>query len=250
MTGFAVRSWGDKRTDGIKDYRSAEEYLNKGRSKEYRPLEWKTSLIRLDNDDIAVKYHDTNVVTYHPDGSATLRSGGWMTKTTKQRMNDYTHYRIDADKGVWYADGDVYQDGMTLLDGVVDYHGDAPSEKEILGLRKSVAEYAKKFAENLPGLGLPSSGDCWFCSGTFTNEDGEVVEPRPYHLISHIEDDYFVPSLVFNAIKESGWGDYLGYSIQELMRSGESWGRLEHHKSDMIRIIRKYIQKRLGLSVG
>ena len=246
MTGFAVRSWGDKKTDGIKDYRSAEEYLNKGRSKEYRPLECKTSLTRLDNDDIAVKYHDTNVVTYHPDGSATLRSGGWMTKTTKQRMNDYTHYRIDADKGVWYVDGDVYQDGMTLLDGVVDYHGDAPSEKEILGLRKSVAEYAKRFAENLPGLGLPDGGDCWFCYFSFGDSEPQDTS----HLLSHIEEDYFVPSLAIKAIKESGWGDYLGYGIQEMMRDGESWGRLEHHKSDLTRIIRKYIQKRLGLSVG
>jgi hypothetical protein len=242
----------------VKDYKSAEVYLQRGRSKDYRPLQWKTILRRTEDGSIAVKYHDTDVVIYHEDGSITLNSGGWKTQTTKRRMNDYTEDiggDVYADKGVWYigefwgrfGKGHVYQDGMTINpDGTVDYHGDAPNEKELIKLRKSIAKYAKDFAENLPGIGLPDSGDCWFCYMQF---DGEETSDTS-HLLSHIEEGYYVPSLAFRAIKESGWGDYFGYTIQELMRDGESWGRSEHWKSVMARHIRKFIQKRLGLSVG
>ena len=41
---------------------------------------------------VSVRYHRTDVATLHPDGSATLRTGGWRTVTTKRRINQALRY--------------------------------------------------------------------------------------------------------------------------------------------------------------
>ena len=262
MIGFGMdHGWGW--VSEFSNYKSAKAFLEKGRDKTSRPVAWKTRLILHDNGDITLRYHKTDVVTYHPDGSISLDSGGWKTQTTKRRINDYTDMRIFPDKGVWYVckdatnwhwkagEGDlVFQDEMRVFqDWKVQYLYEPPDAKEIVKLRKSISKYARNFADNLVGIGLPSDGDCWYCYLKFTGQDGQPAEPGPSHLLSHIEDDYFVPSLMFRAIKESNWGDYLGYEIQCAMEGdGKYYDR--YRKNDVARLIRKYIQKRLGLSVG
>jgi hypothetical protein len=47
-----------------------------------------TWLIR-DGDTIAVKLHETEVLTYTPDGRVTLNADSWTTVTTKDRMNAF-----------------------------------------------------------------------------------------------------------------------------------------------------------------
>lgn len=39
---------------------------------------------------IAVRLHATNIVTYHPDGTIVLNTGGWNTVTTRDRMHQLT----------------------------------------------------------------------------------------------------------------------------------------------------------------
>jgi hypothetical protein len=69
-------------------YKGAIDFLmTKSRSCTRRPVENNTTIIRRDNGDLAVRLHDTDVVTYHADDSVTLDSGGWLTVTTKDRMN-------------------------------------------------------------------------------------------------------------------------------------------------------------------
>ena len=41
---------------------------------------------------VAVRYHRTDVATLHPDGTVTLRTGGWRTVTTKRRINQALRY--------------------------------------------------------------------------------------------------------------------------------------------------------------
>ena len=255
-----IYGWGTDNTNNtdVIDYDSAVAYLSRGRNKDQRPLQWETILYKHDDGSISVKYHEIDVVTYHPDGGITFDSGGWKTQTTKRRMNDYTSLSIDTEQGVWSVGkwGDqefervTFEDGMTILpDKTARYVGDPPSEKEILALRKRVSGYAKKFADNLEGIGLPDGGDCWIC----IEERNETWRGDPHtgsaeHLLSHIEEDYFVPSLVFAALKESNYGDYYGYMIQEVMAGNRKLDSC--YKTDMARFIRKYIQRRLGLSVG
>lgn len=53
-----------------------------------KPLANNTRLYQR-GSDYAVRYHYTDVVTVHPDGTYTLNTGGWETVTTKQRLNQF-----------------------------------------------------------------------------------------------------------------------------------------------------------------
>jgi len=69
----------------VYDYDSANRFLD---GKNSRKLAHNT-LVHRDRpgDAIRVRYHNTDVVTYHLGGSIELNSGGYQTVTTKQRMN-------------------------------------------------------------------------------------------------------------------------------------------------------------------
>lgn len=67
-------------------------------------LENNTRLVKR-GEDYAVKLHSTDVVTIHPDGTYTLRTGGWKTRTTKDRINKYAPVRIHQEDYVWYVSG-------------------------------------------------------------------------------------------------------------------------------------------------
>ncbi len=65
---------------------------------------------------VDVRYHDTAVVTIHPDGCFTLRTGGWYTATTKRRIRDYSPAALStADDGatIW-PHGIEFREGMTV----------------------------------------------------------------------------------------------------------------------------------------
>jgi hypothetical protein len=73
-----------------------------------------------------VRLHSTDVVRIEPTrGGATfytLRTGGWATSTTKDRINEYGPVHIYQEKGLWrltknerFVDGGVYdQDGKLV----------------------------------------------------------------------------------------------------------------------------------------
>lgn len=56
-----------------------------------------------DNGDVGIILHCTEVVTIHADGTYTLRSGGWQTVTTKDRINNYSPYRVYQHKHEWFV---------------------------------------------------------------------------------------------------------------------------------------------------
>lgn len=72
----------------------------------------------------AVKFHATDVVTFYPDGRIRLATGGWLTKTTADRIEDYTPEGITvrtrgiprrgrAPVGFWVIDGSENEHDMT-----------------------------------------------------------------------------------------------------------------------------------------
>lgn len=69
-------------------------------------------------ENIAVKLYDTDVVTLMPNGDVKLNSGGFMTATTKQRMNEFSNVSVSQKKGEWTvtANGkDIpFKDGMVI----------------------------------------------------------------------------------------------------------------------------------------
>lgn len=109
-------------TKTVTNWFAADTYIG---NREERNAGNNTTLHRLDNGDIAVRLHYTDVVIYHsPDSehanTVTLNSGGWQTVTTKERMNRFTNVRVYQEDYQWYvvepptyhpvefADGDRY----------------------------------------------------------------------------------------------------------------------------------------------
>ncbi len=46
------------------------------------------TFVEADQDgSLGVRFHLTRIITFHPDGSFTVNTGGYRTVTTKQRLN-------------------------------------------------------------------------------------------------------------------------------------------------------------------
>jgi hypothetical protein len=81
-----------------------------------------TTLVDLGDGAIGLRLHSTAVVTFRPDGSLVLNTGGWHTTTTKDRLNRVLRasgYGIFAKRFDWYVsapDGSTfaYEDGWTI----------------------------------------------------------------------------------------------------------------------------------------
>lgn len=180
-----------------------------GRNKDSRKLANNTYLVRKDNGNIAVRLHNTDVVTYHPNGNIFFTSGGYRTVTTKDRMNGFSpatvsqkngHWSISMDGGSWDSRKWVdYADGITWNQKTHSWSGMGESEKSTVKtarlLRKFAGEYMVAFdAGSVPA---PSNGDCWGC--LMKNAAGQPVMGSG-HIFEHVKEKYFVPSLLANAI--------------------------------------------------
>lgn len=55
-----------------------------------RKLENNTYLRELGDNIFAIRLHATDIVTYHPDGTVVIDSGGWHSMTTADRVTRYS----------------------------------------------------------------------------------------------------------------------------------------------------------------
>ena len=202
------------------DFNSAIVKLN-GRTS--RKLDHNTYLERCtehgfgDNPEgaVCVRLHSTHIITYRADGATVLRSGGWQTVTTKDRMNKFSPVRINQVNGFWSFEyhGKTYAfaDEVTLYaDGIVAGAG-MSTERDQLKLRRQVRQYAKDFAAAIEAgeVSAPSGGDCFYCQGMVTDLGSGKTSTSRDHLLSHMneEDDdsrYFVPTLLVKAVEAGG----------------------------------------------
>lgn len=109
------------------NYQEALALIKTARDKCRKPIANNTYLILDTNsNDIAVRLHHTDILTFKPDGSLILDTGGWETMTTKARMNEYLDRpRVGSERGVWTVSAGgieyFYEDGMTIKpDGTID----------------------------------------------------------------------------------------------------------------------------------
>lgn len=180
------------------NHTNAKELLAKRDSKK---LANNTYLKRRENGDIAVMLHQTDIITLKPD-YAVLNSGGWRTVTTKARLNAYSLAGISQKQSVWYLhDGSAYYDGVK-----VNYDGQvltpipaSDTEQATKALKKNIKQYVDGFITHIQAgkLDQPSAGDCWLCLSTI----GGATRDSQAHLLEHISENYYVPSLLLNAIK-------------------------------------------------
>ena len=61
-----------------------------------------TYLEKIDESTYAVKFHATNVVLIHGDGTFTLDNGGYRTNTTKNRINEYSPANVFQQNFEWH----------------------------------------------------------------------------------------------------------------------------------------------------
>lgn len=262
----------------VHDFASAEEYLSGGRRKTDRPIENNTRVVRLDDDRIGVRLHNTDVVTFHRNGTTELTTGGWLTVTTKDRINRYAFpgwnrgLRIGSDRGRWFVYALPGWRKVTRFFDGIKIRGDeilnaVPAEKEerqtkaedamVKRITKYLDGYMKALAEGMP---RPGGGDCWDCS--FVTDDGKSMgdlkdDGVHGHLFSHMTERYYVPTLIWNAVRDRRYGNYqfvMGTRLdteafeQGTQRVRRGWNSDEPDKYAMKNLrhdLRKYLMKRL-----
>ena len=157
------------------------------------------------DEDIGIRLGDTYILLYKADGETVeLDTEGWYTPTTKSRMNDYLPHgwSIYQEAGQWYLsnrDGRewAFADKMTINYRTGEVFGAATKDdlKKKADRKKAIKKYADAFIKALRNgeVGRPSVGDCMSCvnEGAFGDD----------HIQLHIEEGYYVPSLLMNATK-------------------------------------------------
>lgn len=142
---------------------------------------------------LALKLHNTDIITWYPDNTVELNSGGWLTTTTRTRMNDWLPRdegsgrcaQIFSDRGYWmvsfksHADRDnsggnrhvpmpeldtvPYHDGLvidlTTLTEFSPRYDDSEDRAWNAQVDKALAAYLKKVKGVDKGLAAGPGGD-------------------------------------------------------------------------------------------
>jgi hypothetical protein len=161
--------------------------------------------------NIFVRLYRTDIFIKHRvEDKIILNSGGYKTKTTKERINKcfgmfcesrfalhqsnniWKIIHIESKKEVPFFDG--IQIRMTDADFVVANSSKIPDENETKILIEKINRYSEFFVTKfMKGeIPAPNNGDCFYCSH-FPNSSGD-------HLISHLDEHYCVPSLLYNSV--------------------------------------------------
>src|SRR3990167_8279765 len=166
-----------------------------------KPVANNTRLIPR-GSDIAVRFHETDVVTIHKNGGYTLNNGGWGSMTTAARINEYAPAGLRSDRGIWVYTGATHFAAVPFKDGAGIAPNGAPIKYAPAGAvkreRKLYAEvkaYAAEYIRKLYARELdpPGSGDCWGC--LMTTDKGEYPM-RLSCIRGHVKEKYYVPSLI------------------------------------------------------
>ena len=182
------------------NHQEAKDLFSTARNKEAgKPIANNTRLFKRPNG-YAIRLHNTDVVTIHPDDTYTLCTGGWETVTTKQRINEYSPAQVYSDRKVWMVGGSLFESGMKVGAGGAPLNHSDPSKKLLLSreLDRMISKYIHGYARHIANgnLQAPSGGCCWLC----------IMGPEGggEHLISHMKEEYYVPRLLLNALTLRG----------------------------------------------
>lgn len=257
------------------NYQTADSKLQ-GRNKLSRKIGNNTYLERRNSSHpkytgipaIAIRLHGTDIVTFYASGDVELNSGGWKTPTTKQRINEFLEgYSISQDRGVWYVSSydiglhspsrwkalGVFKDHMLISpDGTITGMEPLSDGKKLLKLRKTVNQYATDYIEAFfkGDIPAPGPGDCFYCGLREVKTGKPLGEANRdgSHLLSHIEEKYYVPSLLVNAMQALPHSKVMEWAL------ADKWNNPTHEKSyipdftygQLKKILARYILRQLG----
>jgi hypothetical protein len=200
----------------IKTYEQAKRYLG---NKKERPYAHNTRILmdslNMGHNVITVTYHGNAIVDMFPDGTTSYNSCGWKTLTTKERINWFLPegFTLWQEKSVWYIGKHWGEKRYTFADGLAIKNGEvynyAPeNEQDVIKAKiKAIKKFVNGYVSALLSgeVESPSGGDCWYCLMVTT--DGKNLGDatgNSDHIEFHIEESYFVPSLLVNAAKFKG----------------------------------------------
>lgn len=220
--------------------------------------------LREENGAIIMRLVDTDIITWHPDGRIVLNTGGWHTVTTKRRMNYYIDDAvIYQEKNVWYlaprtAPGKAYNwdhpiffaEGITLhADGTITGAANQEEADAIKRLAKQINKYSAEYASAMLNckIPVPSTADCMDCSYDWMSSND--------HLISHLDESYYVPSLLVNAIKACPVAPVTQTVIGYIWSGDYCREDVEHHYGWVVDLaytqikssVRKHMRRALGM---
>jgi len=233
-----------------------DQYLGK---KQDRPYGNNTRVQRR-GENIAIKHFDTDIMLFTPS-TITMDCEGWRSFTTKSRLNNNlpSPWRVYQEKNQWYLwnyknkDTYVFEDGIfisfsTSIEGII--HGGGKIEdvkkrqKLIRRINKFAGNYVQEFVDgNIP---VPSNGDCWGC--LLKDEKGNTGMGSD-HLISHMDEKYYVPSLLVNAVTEFPVSPAATWVISEKWYMGREVEFAYNVFQDQVKkSISKYMKRQLKLA--
>lgn len=189
-----------------------------------------TTVRRIDNNTIAMKYHATDILVWKRDGTIVIDTNGWHTITTATRINEYGPFRVYSVKGEWrtrlmkgYADSVPeleFIDG-SIFDPVTGTVSPAyPIADDYAGKRLSrlIAAYVKgccnwvakelKDCENWESMKAKIdsqyAGECLLCKMHGKPKGGESAS-QVDHIFSHLTEKYYQWVIVLHAARANLW---------------------------------------------
>jgi hypothetical protein len=88
----------------IKSYADCQRVMATARDPSAgKPLGKNTRLVLRDGGAYAVRYYQTDIVTYHEDGTVSLNHGTWQTPSTRQNIMVFSPFCLCQEKGKWFV---------------------------------------------------------------------------------------------------------------------------------------------------
>lgn len=202
-------------------FQDLETYIDHGKSRGIgeRVLANNTVAIRR-GEDIAVRLHSTDILTYHPDGTVTYETGGWWSVTTKDRFNRYgpIGFGVYSDRGTWklYHRGEEiarFYDGLRLNPETGEIVNpelspdfervDTRNDEMVKTIDRYVKRYDDETIRDLIARAIEEGtrGDCLGCQFGPDNPLGTS------HYETHFEEGYVMASVMVNAYRLRGFAD-------------------------------------------
>jgi hypothetical protein len=187
-------------------------------------------------NSVQVVLHQTAVVTWSHDGIMRLDAGGWYTKVTAERINDFTplDMRLWSDKGRWMVGTGLTWDeirptSFPFADGIllqrlwptgefVAYNGLSSNDQRMQDAHNArVKSLLPKFLAVIKKVALSDdlhvpTSTCAMCypGGNMLTDDrrilGDVMEDRQ-HLMDHLIERDPTRELIRAAFRDKGWPD-------------------------------------------
>jgi hypothetical protein len=197
-------------------YATCQELLKKRDSKK---LAGNTYLYKRDNV-FCVKFYNTDIITIDSDSTQTLRVDGHFTKTTKDRLNEFSFASLYQERGLWFVRQQENSDKVAFFDGIkfnmfgeiLQGETSAPDASDLLAKRKFLDHKIQKYTDGFckdaleNGLGVPDLGDCLICR--IYAENPERIKDHDFeHIFSHFEEGYYTRTFVLLMLKSRGYNN-------------------------------------------